>query len=108
MGKKNNKGHGSESLSRPGKTAGSGSHKGQSIMQLLNANADVLTTAKLRELSLRATDIQPRIIAVSQVKPRNFKRTRIDRGWISNWRLWTGVPGAWQWEGWEGDDCLFI
>ena len=43
-------------------------------MQVLNANADVLTTAKLRELSLRATDIQPRIIAVSEVKPKNFTR----------------------------------
>ena len=47
-------------------------------MQVLNANADVLTTAKLRELSPRATDIQPRIIAVSEVKPKNFTRTRTE------------------------------
>ena len=47
-------------------------------MQILCINADVLTTAKLQELRLRVRDTKAKIIAVSEVKPKNFSGIRTE------------------------------
>ena len=59
-------------------------------MQILCLNADVLTTAKLQELRLRVRDTKPKIIAVSEVKPKNISRIRTEvEYYIEDYMKWS-------------------
>ena len=59
-------------------------------MQILCLNADALTTAKLQELRLRVRDTKPKIIAVSEVKPKNISRIRTEvMYYIEDYMKWS-------------------
>ena len=44
-------------------------------MRIWSTNADVLTKDKLLELNDQTRNNAPEIIAISEVKPKNYKRT---------------------------------
>ena len=68
----------------PGQQTGSGSRACTSspaqrkLIRIWFTNADVLTQDKLLELKSMIRNSAPEIIAVTEVKPKNFHRSRTD------------------------------
>ena len=48
----------------------------KSMLKIVFTNADVLTSHKMQELKILIAQDKPDIIAISEVKPKNFERVR--------------------------------
>ena len=73
LGERNNKNGTERKAPHPGHGPGFGRPK-LSMIKVIYTNADVLTSAKLIELKNLIQENTPEIIAITEVKPKNFSR----------------------------------